>query len=80
MVILVQIVEELLAAGAKLDPLVFDSYLLPLHMAINKVPSQSLLLLYYFCYLYYVCYLLLATFNHCTWPSIRYPYYLQLCV
>ena len=29
--------EELLAAGAKLDPLVFDSYLLPLHMAINKV-------------------------------------------
>ena len=34
-----QIVEELLAAGAKLDPLVFDSYLLPLHMAINKVPS-----------------------------------------
>ena len=33
-----QVVEELLAAGAKLDPLVFDSYLLPLHMAINKVP------------------------------------------
>ena len=32
-----QVVEELLAAGAKLDPLVFDSYLLPLHMAINKV-------------------------------------------
>merc|ERR1719275_560642 len=31
-----KIVEELLAAGAKLDPLVFDSYLLPLHMAINK--------------------------------------------
>ena len=34
-----QVVEELLAAGAKLDPLVFDSYLLPLHMAINKVPT-----------------------------------------
>ena len=34
---LYQVVEELLAAGAKLDPLVFDSYLLPLHMAINKV-------------------------------------------
>merc|ERR1712014_468925 len=31
-----KIVEELVAAGAKLDPLVFDSYLLPLHMAINK--------------------------------------------
>ena len=40
-----QIVEELLAAGAKLDPLVFDSYLLPLHMAINKVPSLPAALL-----------------------------------
>ena len=43
-----QIVEELLAAGAKLDPLVFDSYLLTLHMAINKVhtlPASSYLLL-----------------------------------
>ena len=40
-----QIVEELLAAGAKLDPLVFDSYLLPLHMAINKVQTHCILVL-----------------------------------
>ena len=40
--IVYQVVEELLAAGAKLDPLVFDSYLLPLHMAINKVPCPCL--------------------------------------
>merc|ERR1712226_324462 len=32
----IKVVEELLAAGAKLDPLEFDSYLLPWHMAINK--------------------------------------------
>ena len=25
------------AGGAKLDPLVFDSYYLPVHLAINKV-------------------------------------------
>ena len=31
-----QVVEELLAAGAKLDPLVFESYYLPVHMAVNK--------------------------------------------
>jgi len=31
-----KVVEELLAAGAKLDPLVFDSYYLPVHMAVNK--------------------------------------------
>ena len=42
---IVQIVEELLAAGAKLDPLVFDSYLLPLHMAINKVQTHCVLIL-----------------------------------
>jgi len=32
----IKVVEELLAAGAKLDPLVFDSYMLPLHLAISK--------------------------------------------
>merc|ERR1712012_483859 len=31
-----KVVEELMAAGAKLDPLVFDSYYLPVHLAINK--------------------------------------------
>jgi len=31
-----KVVEELLAAGAKLDPLVFESYYLPVHMAVNK--------------------------------------------
>ena len=44
-----QVVEELLAAGAKLDPLVFDSYLLPLHMAINKVPYLPHYFLITFC-------------------------------
>jgi len=32
----IKVVEELLAAGAKLDPLVFDSYMLPLHLAVSK--------------------------------------------
>jgi len=31
-----KVVEELMAGGAKLDPLVFDSYYLPVHLAINK--------------------------------------------
>jgi len=31
-----KVVEELMAAGCKLDPLVFDSYYLPIHNAINK--------------------------------------------
>merc|ERR1711936_1065649 len=31
-----KVVEELLAAGVKLDPLVFESYYLPVHMAVNK--------------------------------------------
>eukprot|EP00090_Calanus_glacialis_P039743 TRINITY_DN69212_c0_g1_i1.p1 TRINITY_DN69212_c0_g1~~TRINITY_DN69212_c0_g1_i1.p1 ORF type:complete len:264 (-),score=88.84 TRINITY_DN69212_c0_g1_i1:111-902(-) len=31
-----KIVEELMAAGCKLDPLVFDSYYLPIHNAVNK--------------------------------------------
>eukprot|EP00092_Neocalanus_flemingeri_P021421 GFUD01023224.1.p1 GENE.GFUD01023224.1~~GFUD01023224.1.p1 ORF type:complete len:266 (+),score=96.78 GFUD01023224.1:38-835(+) len=32
----IKVVEELMAGGAKLDPLVFDSYYLPVHMAVNK--------------------------------------------
>merc|ERR1712128_390781 len=31
-----KIVEELMAAGCKLDPLVFDSYYLPIHLAVSK--------------------------------------------
>jgi len=31
-----KIVEELMAAGCKLDPLVFDSYYLPIHQAVSK--------------------------------------------
>ena len=60
MTIFDQIVEELLAAGAKLDPLVFDSYLLPLHMAINKVPLH----IDTWCLVLATCYMLLATLAH----------------
>jgi len=31
-----EVVKEILAAGAKLDPLVFDSYMMPLHFAVSK--------------------------------------------
>jgi len=31
-----KVVEELMAAGCKLDPLVFDSYYLPVHQAVSK--------------------------------------------